>query len=46
MHVEEDVSTAVAVPLHRGLLRARHFQVVVGQPRLLLHVVDVTDVMA
>lgn len=46
MHVEEDVSAAVAVPLHGGLLRAHHVQIVVGQPRLLLHIVDVADVMS
>lgn len=45
VHVEEDVTAAVAVSLHGRLLRARHVQVVVGQPRLFLHVEDVADVM-
>lgn len=46
MHVEEDVSAAVTVSLHSRFLCAGHVQVVVGQPRLLLHVVHVTDIMA
>lgn len=32
VHVEEDVSAAVAVSLDSCFLRARHIQVVVGQP--------------
>lgn len=45
MHIEEDVSTAIAVSLDSGFLRARNVQVVVRQPRLLLHVEHITDVM-
>lgn len=46
VHVEKDVTTAVAVSLHCSFLRTRHVQVVVGQPRLFLHVIHVTDIMA
>lgn len=46
MHVEEDVSATVTVSLDSCFLRARHVQVIVGQPRMFLHVVHVTDVMA
>lgn len=46
VHVKEDVAATVAVSLDSRFLRARHVQVVVGQPRLLLHVVHVADVMA
>lgn len=45
VHVEEDVSAAVTVSLDASLLRARHVQVVVRQPRLLLHVIHVADVV-
>lgn len=45
VHVEEDVSATVTVSLDGCFLRARHIQVIVGQPRLFLHVVHVTDVM-
>ena len=45
LHVEEDVATAVSVALDSRLLRAGDVQVVVGQPRLLLHVEHVADVV-
>lgn len=45
MHIEEDVAAAIAVSLDGRFLCARHIQVIVGQPRLLLHVVHITDVM-
>lgn len=45
MHVEEDVATSVSVALNRGLQSSRHFQVVVGEPGLLLDIVDITDIV-
>lgn len=45
VHVEEYITTAITVPLNNSFLRLWYLQVVVRQPRLLLHVIHIADVM-
>lgn len=46
VHVKEDVSAPVTISLDAGLLCAGHIQIIVREPRLFLHVIDITDVMS